>query len=233
MTKMKFKIFKHDSQVWGQRCLDGTTVTFNDQRSQELYRSSRPPAGLKPEINFLKDPNNQSRLISFTTCCCYFHQDWHQDEVEVWLSDDLVGGSGVGILGVTVRGIGTRGGNMWGEGKGLNPLWQNAKKRIRGFLDTSSTRISVFTKIASSQQGVAWERGQVLEAVLGPVKGFGLLAPTVQDWEECKSAPIIWWQCSSSSRSFLCNHGKMSHWPCMSGKEIIIYLTWYTEYINV
>ena len=118
MTKMKFKIFKHDSHVWGQRCLDGTTVTFNDQRSQELYRSSRPPAGLKPEINFVKDQNNQSCLISFTTCCCYFHQDWHQDEVEVWLSDDLVGGSGVGILGVTVRGIGTRGGNTWGRGKG-------------------------------------------------------------------------------------------------------------------
>ena len=76
-----------------------------------------------------------------------------------------------------------------GEGKGLNR--QNAKKRIRGFLDTSSTSTSVFTKIASSQQGVAWERGQVLEAVLGPVKGFGLLAPTVQDWEERKSAPII------------------------------------------
>lgn len=119
MTKMKFKILKHDCHVWGQRCLDGATVTFNDQRSQELYRSSRPPVGLKPEINFLKDPNNQSRLISFTTCCCYFHQDWHQDEVEVWLSDDLFGGSGVGILGVTVRGIGTRGGNMWGRGKSL------------------------------------------------------------------------------------------------------------------
>ena len=159
MTKMKFKIFKHDSHVWGQRCLDGTTVTFNDQRSQELYRSSRPPAGLKPEINFLKDQNNQSCLISFTTCCCYFHQDWHQDEVEVWLSDDLVGGSGVGILGVTVRGIRTRGGNMWGEGKGLNPLWQNAKKRIRGFLFTTSTSNSVFTKIASSQQGVNMLRG--------------------------------------------------------------------------